>query len=349
MQALVVSEPGSVALAELHEPVPAAEEVLIEPVLVGICGTDLDIVAGDIDPGFVRYPVTLGHEWVGRVVDGAAPDGGAPGGAAGALQPLPAGTRVVVEGVVPCWHCAECVAGDTNRCATYDEIGFTRPGAAAERITVPRRLVHVIAGPVPDESAVLIEPASVVLRALTRCRPRPGQRVLVIGDGTIGLLAARLARLWSPASVTVLGRREEQGVLVAAAGADLFVLDETALGTAASGAAFDLVIEAAGAAESVAAALRLAARGGTIALLGYSGQAARVPMPVDDLVNGDISIVASFSYTSHIWRQVVGLLNEGVLDLSFLVTHRFPLAEWQWALETVRMPAGARAKVALVP
>ena len=344
MHALVVSEPGSVGLAELPEPVPAADEVLIEPVLVGICGTDLDIVAGDIDPDFVRYPVTLGHEWVGRVVE----DGGRAPGARGALPPLVAGTRVVVEGVVPCWHCAECVAGDTNRCATYDEIGFTRPGAAAERIAVPRRLVHAIADSVPDESAVLVEPASVVFRALARCRPRPGQRVLVIGDGTIGLLAARLVRLWSPASVTVIGRRAGQAALVATAGAEAFITDESALadGSGADGR-FDLVIEAAGAAESGSAAMRLVGRGGTVALLGYSGQEAQVPMPVDDLINGDITIVASFSYTSGAWRHVVKLLNSDQLDLGFLITHRFPLADWRQAFDAIRSPAGPRAKVVL--
>ncbi len=349
MHALVVAEPGSVGLAELPEPVPATDEVLIEPVLVGICGTDLDIVAGDIDPDFVRYPVTLGHEWVGRVVNGggALTDEGG-GRAPGTLSPLAAGTRVVVEGVVPCWRCAECVAGDTNRCATYDEIGFTRPGAAAERIAVPRRLVHPIADSVPDESAVLVEPASVVFRALTRCKPRPGQRVLVIGDGTIGLLATRLIRLWSPASVTVIGRRAGQAALVATAGADAFITDESTLtdGPAADGR-FNLVIEAAGAAESVSAAMRLVGRGGTVALLGYSGQQAHVPMPVDDLINGDITLVASFSYTSDAWRHVVTLLNSDQLDLGFLITHRFPLADWRQAFDALQSPAGPRAKVVL--
>ena len=331
MRALTVMEPGTVNLTERPEPEPVAGEVLVRPDLVGICGTDLDIVAGDIDPQFVRYPVTLGHEWTGLVVS-AAPDS------------PPAGTRVVVEGIVPCGHCAQCVAGNTNRCLIYDEFGFTRDGAASDLISVPSRLVHPVAPSVAAESAVLVEPASVVLRALLRSRPRPGQRVLVVGDGTIGLLAARLVRLWSPSTVTMLGLRPGQGDLAAAAGVDHFRSDPLGVHER-----FDLVVDGAGSAASVATALAAAERGGTVVLLGYVGQEAAVPMPVDDLINGDVTIVASFGYTSSVWRKVVDLLNAGTLDLGFLVTHRFALQDWASALDTVRASDAPRAKVTLLP
>jgi 2-desacetyl-2-hydroxyethyl bacteriochlorophyllide A dehydrogenase len=316
--------------------VAGSGEILVRPTLVGICGTDLDIVKGTIDPNFVRYPIVIGHEWTG-IVESA----GAPTGAADTELPS-VGARVVVEGIVPCGHCAQCVAGDTNRCVTYDEFGFVRDGAATGLVAVPSRLVHVIADGVAPESAVLVEPASVVLRALLRAAPSPGQRVLVIGDGTVGLLAARLARLWSPASVTMLGLRPDQAALATAAGVDEF-------STRPPSGDFDLVVEAAGSAESTRTALRAPTRGGSVVLLGYPGQDASVPLPVDDVVNGDITIIGSFGYTSTAWRQVVALLNAGELDLSFLVTHRFPLRDWESAMRTVRSGTGARAKVVLEP
>jgi 2-desacetyl-2-hydroxyethyl bacteriochlorophyllide A dehydrogenase len=331
LRALVVRRPGDVLLEERPEPAAGPGEMLVRPTLVGICGTDLDIIGGTIDPSFVRYPIALGHEWTG-VVQTVTPD----------TESATAGARVVVEGVVPCGHCAQCVAGDTNRCATYDEFGFTRDGAATGLLAVPSRLVHVVADSVPAESAVLVEPAAVVLRALSRAALMPGQRILVIGDGTVGLLAARLARLWSPASVTLLGLRKDQSGLAAAAGVDEFRTDPLA-----AGESFDVVVEAAGSTDSVRTALSAPSRGGTVVLLGYPGKDASVPLHVDDVVNGDVRIVGSFSYTSTIWRQMVALLNSGQLDLSFLVTHRFALQDWESAISTLRTSPGARAKVVL--
>lgn len=338
MRALVVRAPGDVGLDDKPSPSASTGEVLVRPALVGVCGTDLDIVEGVIDPAFIRYPIVLGHEWTGVVesVPAAPPEPG--------LTPPPVGARVVVEGIVPCGRCAECVAGNTNRCVTYDEFGFIRDGAAAELVVAPTRLVHVIADTVATESAVLVEPAAVVFRALVRAKPSPGQRVLVIGDGTVGLLATKLARLWSPASVTLLGLRADQSVLATAAGADRFSTaglhgDER----------YDLVVEAAGSAQSTAIALGAAARGGTVVLLGYPGTDVRVPLPVDDVINGDTAIIGSFGYTSTAWRQVVALLNSGRVDLSFLVTHRFALSDWENAMNMVRGGAGTRAKVVLDP
>jgi len=153
MPALVVRTPGEVVLEERDAPVPGPGEVLIRPDVVGLCGTDLEIVAGQIDPVYTRYPLVLGHEWSGTVVsaDGAA---------------LAPGTRVVAEGIVPCGHCARCRTGDTNLCATYDEFGFTRDGAATGAVAVAASLVHAIGPDVSAEDAALVEPAAVVYRAL---------------------------------------------------------------------------------------------------------------------------------------------------------------------------------------
>src|SRR6476646_10634258 len=121
--ALVVRRPGEVVLEERDAPRPGPGEVLIRPEVVGLCGTDLEIVDGQVDPAYTRYPLVLGHEWSGTV---ASPDGTA----------LAPGSRVVAEGIVPCGHCARCRAGDTNLCATYDELGFTRDGAASGYLAV---------------------------------------------------------------------------------------------------------------------------------------------------------------------------------------------------------------------
>jgi len=326
MRALTVTEPGTITLQQREAVVAGDGQLLINPRVVGVCGTDLDILDGTIDPDFVRYPIVIGHEWAGEVSVGN--------------EAFPAGTRVVVEGVVACGSCAECLRGATNRCAIYDEYGFTRDGAAMDSVIAQPDLVHAIDDHVSWESAALTEPSAVVLRALQRIDPDQSERVLVIGDGTIALLAALLVRQWNPASVTMLGARDEQRDLAARAGVDVYTSnpDETASG-------YSLIIDAAGAVAATTVALNSATRGGRIVLLGYPGQGHAAPLPVDDVINGDLLILGSFSYTRSAWADVVALLNSGSFDPGFLVTHRFPIDDYESAIAALRKPVGARGKV----
>jgi threonine dehydrogenase-like Zn-dependent dehydrogenase len=307
MKALVVEGPGVVGLAEIDDPVAGVGDVVVTPVLSGLCGTDLEIVAGTIDAAYVHYPVALGHEWVGQI------DGG----------PL-----VVVEGIIPCTTCDECQRGATNRCRTYDEIGFTRHGAIAEGISVPRFLVHELGADVTALDAVLLEPMAVVWRALRRADVPIGARCLVIGDGTVGLLCALLLQRFAPASVTMLGLRPAQAGLAARAGVTSFVTD---LGDER----YDYVIEAAGQGPAIAKALSAVARGGTVTLLGLPAHGTAVDLFPDDVVNNDVVIQGSFSYTRAAWAEVVALLNEGLIRPAFLVTHEFSLGQWREALDTL--------------
>ncbi|MBA8829634.1 zinc-dependent alcohol dehydrogenase [Alpinimonas psychrophila] len=334
IRAVVVTSPEEVALGTRIAPDCGTNDVLIRPVVVGICGTDLDIIDGSIDPEFVRYPVTLGHEWSGVVVEAPAPGAG--------TSHLSAGDRVVVEGIVPCGHCAPCKAGDTNRCENYDEFGFTRHGAMAELLAAPRHLVHRLDRGVSMESGALVEPAAVVIRGLLRASPQPGERILIIGDGTVALLAATIIQLWSPGHVTMLGRRSEQAALAATAGVDSFETDPERISQD-----FDVVVEAAGAADAVTTAVASANRGGRIVLLGFPGHGVTVPLPIDDIVNGDLTMAGSFGYTSSAWAHVVALLNAGRLDFTFLVTHRYPLAKFAEAISALRHSTGQRGKVIL--
>src|SRR5579875_36460 len=323
-RALVVTGPGRLALADRDAPDRRSGEILVYPELIGLCGTDLEIIDGSIDPAYVRYPLVIGHEWTGRL--------------AGGHSAMPVGTRVVVEGIIGCWHCDRCRDGETNLCETaYEEIGFTRDGAAGTAVAVPAAQVHSLAGSVAAEDAVLTEPAAVVYRALGRSSAAPGCRALVIGDGTVALLAVYLLRLWSPAEVVMLGQRPQQADLAAVAGATRFVTDPVAAGTG-----FDLVVEAAGSVSAAETALGAAPRrGGEVVLLGLPPHGERAALGVDDLVNGDLTITCSFGYTPAAWRGVVTLLNAGRIRPGFVVTHRYPLDDWQQALAALRGDPGA--------
>jgi len=325
VKALVVRSPHDVGLDDIDQPTPGPGQVLVQPLVSGLCGTDLEIVAGSIDQAYVRYPVVLGHEWVGRLAEHPAGSG-----------------LVVVEGIIPCGVCDECERGATNRCRTYDEIGFTRHGALAEYIAVPEHLLHHVHPEVSALDAALVEPMAVVWRALTRAQVPDGARCLVVGDGTVGLLAALLLRRFSPASVTMLGLRHAQRDLAHQAGVDTFTTD---VGTAT----FDVVIEAAGQGSAITTALRSAHRGGVVVLLGLPAHGTSVALAPDDVVNNDLTIQGSFSYTRRSWAEVVALLNDRVVRPAFLVTHRFDLTRWRDALDTLAHAPGdePRGKVVL--
>ena len=328
-RALVVERPGSVAVLEREELHPGSGEVVVRPAYCGLCGTDLELLAGQVDPAFVRYPLTLGHEWSGRVE--AVGEG---------VTGLAPGQRCVAEGIIPCGVCASCLAGATNVCEIYDEVGFTREGGAGDQILVPARVVHPLDESVSLLDAAVVEPSAVVLTGLVKIRPEHGQRIVVIGDGTIALLAVLLAQLWSPAKLLVAGRRAEQEQLALELGATSFTVDAPPPG-------FDLAIEAAGSTDAIAAAVGAVRRGGTILQLGLPPAGSMLELPGDLLVNNDLTLAASFGYTSAAWAQVVALLNDGTFRPGRLVTHTFGLEDFEHAFAELAEPTGRRGKIVL--
>ena len=327
MKSLTAFGSERIEIIESDLPPLGSDEVLVAPILTGICGTDLDIIQSKIDPAYVKYPIVIGHEWCGRVVEvGSATTG------------VRIDDRVVVEGIIPCEHCFECLSGNTNRCTTYDEIGFTRAGAAAELIKVPIRLVHVLADSVSNESGVLVEPTAVVTQGILKAKPQAGARVLVIGDGTIAMIAGRLIRNWNPSVVHMLGLKQGQHVLSRQAGIDAFY-------TQFPSEKYDLIIEASGSSSRITESVLALARGGKLLLLGFTGPAINTPISIDDAVNGDLSIFASFGYSRSAWKETVALLNSGALDLTFLVTHRFVLEEFAVAISALTNAPAPRGKI----
>ena len=328
-RALVLERPGKLDVKTIPELTPGPGEVLLRPAYCGLCGTDLELLAGEVDPAFVRYPLVLGHEWSGVVE--------AVGERVASLEP---GMRCVAEGIIPCGNCAGCRAGATNVCEIYDEVGFTRAGGAADEIVVPARVVHRLADAVTLRDAALTEPTSVVLTGLEKLRLRPGLRVLVVGDGPIALLAVLLVSLWSPGEIAVFGRRTEQSALALQVGASSFSTGEPDGG-------FDVAIEAAGQVDALVTAVQSLRRGGQALALGLPPTTSTLHLPGDMLVNNDLTLAGSFGYTSAGWARVVALLNSGSLQPGRLITHLFPLDEYEAAFDELAAPVLSRGKVML--
>jgi threonine dehydrogenase-like Zn-dependent dehydrogenase len=216
---------------------------------------------------------------------------------------------------------------------------------------VPRHVVHRLPDAVSFGAGALVEPAACVLRGFERTRPRPGDTVGVIGIGTLGSLALRLARLYSPGALVAYGVRTEELALASSlgAGACIHVAEQDALAetTALAGGGLDVVIETAGAPEAVDLATRLVRPGGRIVLLGIAGEGRMLELPSDRIMFADMEVIGSCSYPTSAWSRVVTLLEHGLLDLDPIVTHRFPTAQFEEAFAVLEERRGTVAKVLL--
>jgi 2-desacetyl-2-hydroxyethyl bacteriochlorophyllide A dehydrogenase len=310
MKAVVIEGPNEVVYRDVEAPAVGRGDVLVRSREAGLCRTDIEMMTGAFtDPRWVHYPVVPGHEWAGTVVEVGAD-----------VESVRVGDRVVCEGFVTCNRCRRCRAGETQWCERIEAIGFTRPGGYAELVTAPERVVHILPEHVSFDAGVLVEPASVVLTGLEKASPRPGEAVGVIGVGTLGSLAIALLRLRSPARIVAFGVREEELELARQLGATDVVLADGA--TAA--AELDLVVETAGAPVAVELATELCRPGGRVVLLGIAGEGRTLTLASDLLVVAD-----------------------RVLDLDPIVTHRFPVSEFEEAVRLMDDRQGIVAKIVL--
>lgn len=343
MKALQIAAAGQAEVIEIASPPVGPEEVLIRARAVGICGSDVELYQGSRPEGFYHYPVIPGHEWAGEIaVTGTQ------------VRTLSAGQKVVVEGFLSCGVCQQCRMGLTNLCeAGYDEIGFTRAGGMAEYVAVPARQVHVLPATASLEEAALLEPTAVVAHAFLSAQPQAGSSVVVIGDGTIGLLAVQIARLFSPAEIVVLGSRDQRLALARRLGAthtlNLRREDPLPLIQEISGGrGIDLVFEGGSRPSGVALALQIARRGGTVLLEGIAGAAAHLSLESDIFVLKHLHVQGIFGANSASWTYAVQLFQAGCLDLAPLITHRFALADYQSALKALADRQRNTLKVLLV-
>jgi threonine dehydrogenase-like Zn-dependent dehydrogenase len=339
MRALLVTGPGSVAVTDVPEPVPGPGEVLVSVAAAGICGSDLELLDGRRPAAYVSYPVVPGHEWAGRV-ESAGPE----------VRDLAPGDPVVAEGLRACGVCDRCAEGRTNLCAAgYAETGFTHPGALAERLVVPARLVHRLPADRPVESAALLEPAACVASGLLEAgMPLPGMRVAVVGDGPLGLLALLLLRTATPAELVLVGGRPARSALGPGCGATRVVAADDEEGLAGLAGRFDVVVEATNDPAGAATALALLRRGGTAILLGISGLR-RATIDPDVVTLNQLRVQGGFAASRAAWRWVAGLYADGVLDPAPLVTHRFDLEQVSAAFAALTAPDGNAVKILVRP
>jgi 2-desacetyl-2-hydroxyethyl bacteriochlorophyllide A dehydrogenase len=341
MRAFRVEQPGMARLVDVPVPAPGPGEILVRVEAVGICGSDLELIRGTRDPAFCRFPVVPGHEWSGVVADAAAE-----------APHLRVGSRVVVEGHHFCAACGPCLAGRTHLCAHYDEYGFTRDGGYREFVAARIDLCHPVMR-VSCELGALAEPTACALHAVERSGVGAGDVVVVIGAGPIGLLAAACAAARGPARLVVADVRDTTFAAARALGAsDTVCAPASSLAGAirdAIGGGADVVIEAAGHPLAQVAAADVLARGGRLTILGIAGSDRTAPFNFDPLVFRDAHVEAVFAYPSAVFGRAVRLIDQGSVDPSPLITHRFGLTETARALALLEARDQPAIKVVLDP
>jgi L-iditol 2-dehydrogenase len=323
--------PGGLELRELPDPLPGPGQVVMAVRAAALCGTDVHIAHGTFP---VRPPLVPGHELAGVV---AAVGPGVDG--------VRVAERITTEtDASVCGVCAYCRAGDQHLCPARTAIGTTADGGFAELVALPARGVHPLADTVDFASGALTEPLAVAVHAvIERAAVAAGEEVVVVGPGTIGLLAAQVARSCG-ANVVVAGlqRHRDRFRLARALGIErTFALDLPAERDAAArgrdGLGADVVIECSGAQDAVEAGLGLLRKGGRLVQVGFTG-GERVSLDLDAIVNRELSLIASRGKRPTSFRIALELIASRQVVLEPLITHRYRLEAWEAAFAMAARP-----------
>lgn len=321
MKALVLSAPGQISLRDVPMPRLEQDELLIEIRYASMCSSDVKLIRGDFHGQ--RLPLIPGHEWSGVVAD-APPH-----------SRHWVGQSVVADILMPCHACEYCRMGHKNLCTNLSESGITRDGGFAEYTTVKAANVLALPADMPLKHGCAVEPTAVVYNAIQRIGGiRPAERVLILGSGTIGLIAASLVRAMGAAELIVVDPVKERLDVAKACGAT-HGLDVTgprlvAFFEEGNLPQPDVVIDATDDAAAFGTALEVVRPGGRIGYIGYAA-GTKTTIEPSLIMRKALTIYGVLSPTQT-WPQAIEMLSKRVVDADRLITHEFRLEEHETLL-----------------
>lgn len=338
MHAAFCTAPGTFELREVERPVPRAGEVVIKVRNCGICGSDLHFFHG----GFPPPPVCPGHEVSGQVAEVGA-----------GVKRLQPGDRVAIEPLVVCGACWACRTGDYQLCRKLQIVGTMLDGGFAEYLRAPAAAAFPLPQSVDFEVGSLTEPLAVTVHAVRLGDVRMGDRVLVLGAGTIGLLSIVAAKAAGAAEVWITARHAQQCAAAEALGASrIFTGPDaaSALSDAARAASVDAVVETVGGtADTLNDALHVVRRGGRIVVLGvFTGMPTLNAL---SLMAKEVRLIGSLTYgrcgPRADYDVALQLLADAPERFRGLITHRLPLADISRGFETALNKRSGSLKVTI--
>ena len=317
---------------------PGAHEVLVKVMACGVCGTDVHIYKGGQGSAPVTPPVVLGHEFAGVVEK--------TGSAVTAVKP---GDHVTLDPNMYCGICRPCRMGKKSECEHLYALGVNTNGGFAEYCMCPETQCFKLNDDVDWNAAAMAEPLACAVHGIDRAGIIPGQNVLIIGGGTIGLIMAQLAKLSGAAKVMLSEVVRTKDELAYSVGADA-VIDPLAENIADAvericgvrGA--DVVIECVGNIKASQQAVEAAAPGATVVFFGVPALDAKLELPMFDVYKKELTIKGSIiNPDTH--QRAVALINSGRIKLSPLVSHCYGLAQLEEAIIKQSQPDSVKVIV----
>lgn len=336
MKAAICKDLETIAIEEVPIPQPGPGEVLVQVKATGLCGSDVDGYLGHHP--MMKWPLILGHECSGVVAE-LGPD----------VEGWQVGDAVAVEPFFTCKTCPACVQGKYNLCVDLKITGHQVPGSLAEYTVAEACFLHHKPDNVSFVEAAIAEPTSGSLHAVERCAIRLGDFVVIIGCGTMGVLAMQHALnkgaevLISEPSEFKLAVARELGVQHAVDPTQEDLKKRVMELTGSIGA--DCVIEAVGKPETLTETVRLVKRGGTIMLIGWSGNETD-PFDLTSVTLDELTVLGTLGFC-HDFPVALKLMSQGKVTVAPIITHRLPLERVEEGIRMLRDHAEGVLKIAI--
>lgn len=338
MKALVYYGPEDMRWQEVADVKPSKGEVLVKVKAVGICGSDVHGYLGIT--GRRTPPMIMGHEFSG-VVEAVGE----------AVENVRTGDKVAPYPVVFCGQCAYCLSGAVHICLHKRAFGVLDcDGAMAEHIAVPAKLLFKLADAVSFPVGSMIEPMAVSYRGVNSSGDISGKNILIVGAGTIGLLALAIVKMRNPAKVFVSDLSDHRLSVAKAMGAD-FALNPSSgdiadlIKAETNGLGVDVAFEAVGATPTVQQAMASLKIGGTAVWIGNSAKMININM--QEIVTRELKVVGTFLYTLEEFKSVVDLLNQGKLNVEPMISLTEPMQNGVEYFKKLAKDPGSLIKVIL--
>lgn len=329
MRAAVFEGEGILKIKEIDTPkIQKADDMILEIEVCSICGTDVHIMS--VPPGYVALPNTvLGHELVGKVVEVGS-----------GVKTFKVGDRVVTNPNDYCGVCRYCQLNLPNQCENIIPMGIGADGGFAEYVRVSEKVAHKIAGDLPSDIAAFAEPLACLVNGTQKIRVNPGESVLVIGAGPIGLMYVQMMKAAGASPIIVSEPTKLRQEYAIKCGADFvvnpmetdlqaFVMEKTGIGA-------DYAIDVVG--SQVYEGVKAVRKGGKVLLFGVNAKA--VPTVVQSQITfKEVSILGTW-LANATFPKAVKILESGVLNLKQLVTHVLPLEQTGYGIELARKGEG---------
>lgn len=334
MKSMVINNPGQVEIKEVTKPVPKEGEALLKLLYGGICGSDLGTYRGTF--AYVSYPRTPGHEFSAEIVEIGPNDKG-----------LEKGMIVTANPYFNCGSCYSCQRGLVNCCTTNQTMGVQREGAFSEYITMPIERIYDGKG-LPAKTLTLIEPFCISYHGVSRANVKKGDKVLVIGAGTIGVLAAVAAKALG-ATVYISDIAAEKLEFAKEFGVDGIIVNDSSENLEAqvneitNGNGFDVTIEAVGLPSTFQNCIDCAAFGGRVVLIGVGKK--NLDFNFTLIQKKELNIYGSRNALKKDFEELIDLVKNGGFDLEKIITNTYKMEDAKTAFEDFSQNAGSMLKV----